>query len=191
MSTFIAILLFLLILLLVLLLVIWVHQLYYGIATDRIVFFPTSVKKIDKELDTIINKYLPKTLDYELVELGCGTGNVLRHLASKFTWKKVTGVELDWMTYIAAKFFSRKYNVTIVQDNILKHKIESKSLVYCFLGTQIMDKLYKAGQFDNHLVISLDFPITTSETKEVFELEGLSIQKKLYVYDFRKSIIIA
>jgi SAM-dependent methyltransferase len=191
MSTLIAILLFILILLLILLLVIWVHQLYYGIATDRIVFFPTSVKKIDKELDIIINKYLPKTSDYELVELGCGTGNVLRHLAARFTWKKATGVELDWMTYIAAKFFSRKSNVTIVQDNILKHKIESKSLVYCFLGTQIMDKLYEVGQFDNHMVISLDFPITSAEAKEVFELEGMSIQKKLYVYDFRKSIIIA
>jgi SAM-dependent methyltransferase len=191
MSILIAILLLLLILLLILLLVIWIHQLYYGIATDRIVFFPTSVKKIDKELDIIISKYLPKTSDYELVELGCGVGNVLRHLAAKFSWKKVTGVELDWMTYIVAKFFSRKSNVTIVQDNILNHKIESKSLVYCFLGTQIMDKLHKAGQFDNHLVISLDFPITSAEAKEVFELEGISIQKRLYVYDFRKSIIVS
>jgi SAM-dependent methyltransferase len=191
MSTLIAILLFILILLLILLLVIWAHQLYYGIATDRIVFFPTNVKKIDKELDIIINKYLPKTTDYELVELGCGTGNVLRHLVTKFNWKKVTGVELDWMTYITAKFFSRKANVSIVQDNVFKHKIESKSLVYCFLGTQVMDGLHKACQFDNHLVISLDFPITGIEAKEVFELPGFSIQKKLYVYDFRKPIIVA
>ena len=105
MSILSPILLFILILLLVLLLIIWVHQLYYGFATDRIVFFPTSVNKIDKELDIIINKYFQDTKDYELVELGCGTGNVLRHLAKKFSWSKATGVELDWITYIVAKFF--------------------------------------------------------------------------------------
>ena len=186
MSILSPILLLILILLLVLLLIIWVHQLYYGFATDRIVFFPTSVNKIDNELDIIINKYLPDTKDYELVELGCGTGNVLRHLAKKFSWSKATGVELDWMTFTVAKFFSRNSNVTIVQDDIFKHKIEQKSLIYCFLGSEIMDHLYEDKQFDNHLLISLDFPIRNVEAKEVFELSGFSIQKRLYVYDFRK-----
>ena len=186
MSILSPILLLILILLLVLLLIIWVHQLYYGFATDRIVFFPTSVNKIDKELDTIINKYLPQTKDYELVELGCGTGNVLRHLSKKFVWQKSTGVELDWMTYTVAKFFSRNSNVTIVQDNIFKHKIEQKSVIYCFLGSEIMDHLYEDKQFENHFLISLDFQIRNVEPKEVFELQGFSIQKRLYVYDFRK-----
>jgi SAM-dependent methyltransferase len=180
------IILFILILLLILLFIIWIHQLYYGIATDRIVFFPTSVNKIDKELEIIINKYLPETKDYELVELGCGVGNVLRHLSKKFVWQKAIGVELDWMTYVTAKFFSRNSNVTIVQNNIFKHKIEQKSLIYCFLGSEIMDHLYTEKQFVNHLLISLDFPIHNVEAKEVFELPGFSIQKRLYVYDFRK-----
>jgi SAM-dependent methyltransferase len=190
MSIIAPILLAFLILLLILLFIIWIHQLYYGIATDRIVFFPTNVKKIEKELDIIINKYLPKTESFELVELGCGTGNVIRHLASKFEWKKTTGVELDWMTWTAAKLLSRKSNIEIVHDDIFKHKIESKSLVYCFLGTEIMNHLYEAKQFDNHILVSLDFPITSVEPKEVFELPGFSIQKRLYVYDFRKQIII-
>jgi SAM-dependent methyltransferase len=186
MSILSPILLLILILALILLLIIWMHQLYYGFATDRIVFFPTNVKKIDSELDIIINKYLPTTKDYELVELGCGAGNVLRHLSKKFEWKKSTGVELDWMTFIVAKFLSRKTDINIVQDDIFKHKIEQKSLVYCFLGSEIMDKLYKQNQFDNHLLISLDFRIHDVEATEVFELPGFSIQKRLYVYDFRK-----
>lgn len=181
-----AILLLILIIALILLLVIWVHQLYYGFATDRIVFFPTNVKKIDSELDIVINKYLPQTQDYDLVELGCGTGSVLRHLNNKFVWKKATGVELDWMTYTVAKFLARKTNTEIIQDDIFKHKIEQKSLVYCFLGSEIMDKLYTQKQFDNHLVVSLDFRISGVDANEVFELPGFSIQKRLYVYDFRK-----
>jgi SAM-dependent methyltransferase len=186
MSILSPILLFILISLLILLLIIWMHQLYYGFATDRIVFFPTNVNKIDKQLDAIINQYLPITKDYELVELGCGTGNVLRHLLKKFFWQKATGVELDWMTYQAAKFLARKTNINIIQDNIFTHKIEQKSFVYCFLGTEIMDKLYQQKQFDNHLLVSLDFSITGIEPTEVFELSGFSIQKRLYVYDFRK-----
>jgi 16S rRNA A1518/A1519 N6-dimethyltransferase RsmA/KsgA/DIM1 with predicted DNA glycosylase/AP lyase activity len=161
------------------------HQLYYGFATDRIVFFPTNVNKIEKQLDIIINKYLPQTTDYEIVELGCGTGNVLRHLVKKFAWKRAVGVELDWMTYSAAKFFSRKTNIEIVQDDIFKYKIEQKSLVYCFLGSEIMDKLYQQKQFDNHIVISLDFPIRQLAAQEIIELPGFSIQKRLYVYDLR------
>ena len=76
--------------------------------------------------------------------------------------------------------------MTIIQDDIFKHKLEQKSLIYCFLGSEIMDHLYENKQFDNHFLISLDFSIGNVEAKEVFELPGFSIQKRLYVYDFRK-----
>ncbi len=185
MSIISPILLLILIFLLILLLIIWIHQLYYGIVTDRIVFFPTSVNKIDKEMDIIINKYILETDDYDLVELGCGLGNVLRHLNKKFQWQKSVGVELDWMTFTAAKFLARNKNIIIVKGDIFNYKIEKKSLVYCFLGSQIMTHLYEDNQFANHLLVSLDFKIPGVEPTEIFELQGFSIQKRLFVYDFR------
>ena len=168
------------------LMVIWVHQLYYGIKTDRVVFLPTSLKKIDKDLIALIPKYISNTEQTTVVELGCGTGHVLRFLDSNFKWHKVVGVELDFVTNWIAKFLSNKTNMEIIQKDIFAYQIPDKSLVYCFLGTEVMDKLKEKGQFDNNLVISLEFPITGVEPTEVMPLTGFSFQKEIFVYDFRK-----
>ncbi len=167
------------------LMVVWIHQLYYGIRTDRIMFLPTSIKKIDKSLLTIVPKYIANTEQTTVVELGCGTGNVLRFLSNNFNFKKIVGVELDFVTNYIAKFLANRSNIEIIQKDIFAYKIPTKSMVYCFLGTEVLDKLKEKGQFDNNLVVCLEFPLTGVEPTEKYTLPGFSFQKELFVYDFR------
>lgn len=169
-----------------LLFIIWVHQLWYGIKTDRIVFFPTSLQKVDKDLLRLVPKYISNTEQVAFVELGCGTGHVLRFMNQNFKWNKLVGVELDFMTNWIAKKLTKASNVQIFQKDIFAYQIPPQSLVYCFLGSEILDKLHEKGQFENNLVFSLEFPLTNILSTEVIKLEGFSFQKNIYVYDFRK-----
>jgi SAM-dependent methyltransferase len=168
------------------LLIYWVHQLYYGIFTDRVVFLPASLKKIDKTLLEIIPKYITDTKKTTFVELGCGKGDVIKFLANNFEWQKLIGIELDFVSNFVAKLFVNKPNVEIIQKDIFAYKIPTNSVVFCFLGTEVLDKLHQKGQFDNNLVISLEFALGETEPTEKFELPGFSFQKHIYVYDFRK-----
>jgi SAM-dependent methyltransferase len=168
------------------LMVAWIHQLYYGIRTDRIMFLPTSIKKIDQSLLQIVSKYISKVEHTTVVELGCGTGNILRFLGDEFNFKKLVGVELDFVTNFIARFLANKSNIEIIQKDIFAYKIPAKSLVYCFLGTEVLDKLNEKGQFDNNLVVCLEFSLSNIEPTEKYILPGFSFQKELFVYDFRK-----
>jgi hypothetical protein len=59
----------------------------------KMLFLSSTNSEINEKLDQIIAKYLPKTLEYNLVELGCGKAVVLKSLAQKYQWKSVTGIE--------------------------------------------------------------------------------------------------
>lgn len=173
-------------LLLLFLFVFWVYQIRYSFATDRIVFFPTFLGRIKQPLMTAIAKYVPNTTNYNLIELGCGFGHVLKFLSKTFVWKSTTGVEIDTITLQVARlnFWGNK-TTQLVQADILEYSIPDDSVIYCFLGSQILTQLYASNQLSNHLVISLDFKIQELEPTETIHIPGISLQKHLYIYDFR------
>jgi hypothetical protein len=75
--------------------VLWIgwEQWQYMNDPHKMLFLSSSNAEIDEKLDQIIAKYLPKTSEYNLVELGCGKAVVLKSLAQKYQWKSVTGIE--------------------------------------------------------------------------------------------------
>jgi hypothetical protein len=74
---------------------IWIgyEQWQYMNDPHKMLFLSSSNLEIEQKLDQIIAKYLPKTKNYNLVELGCGKAVILKSLAQKYQWKSVTGIE--------------------------------------------------------------------------------------------------
>jgi SAM-dependent methyltransferase len=186
-TTFGVLLLLFLVIILIGIFVFWIHQLNYSFRTDRIVFLPTSLSKIKKPLIQIITKYVPNTTNYSLIELGCGTGHILKFLDRNFEWAQVVGVELDQITYWMAKINLFRTKIQTVKENILDYKIPAESVIYCYLGQHIMGQLYAGNQFSGHLIISLDFSIPDINPTETILLGGFGLQKRIHIYDFRSN----
>ncbi len=160
-------------------------------------------------LDTIIGKYLTGNSDYSkflgkngsalheeiegldtpnyhFVELGCGMAKVSRYINTKYQWKDVVGVEgeLVVLTFARLRNFISKKKIRLVRANLFKIAIPEKSVVYCYLTTPMMDKLYKDGRLFGKLVISLSFQITGIQPTEKLTIIGF--QQRVLVYDLRK-----
>jgi len=162
-----------------------IHQCYYSLNPKRMVFYPTFLtRNIKQKLMQIIEKYAGKTEDKDLVELGCGMGQTVHFLGQKFVWKKVLGIEVDNLTFLGARFYNhfQKTKINLDKADILDCKINEKSVIYCYLGPDLMSLLYNSGQFENCLVISLTFRI--HECDETEKIASKSSYGQIYVYDF-------
>lgn len=165
--------------------VFWGFQIYYTIAKNRIVFVPTFSKKVLKEIKKYIQKAKINTKEYNLVELGCGTANVSNWLLKNFEFKKAIGVEIDFITYFTAKFFSafRKSKIQFIRKDVLKYDVPKQSVIYLYLRSTIVTQLYIQNKFKESLVFSLTFPIRGIKPSKTVELNNF--YDKLYIYDFR------
>jgi SAM-dependent methyltransferase len=165
--------------------VFWGFQIYYTIAKNRIVFVPTFSKKVLKEIKKYIQKAKINTKEYNLVELGCGTANVSNWLLKNFEFKKAIGVEIDFITYFTAKFFSafRKSKIQFIRKDVLKYDVPKQSIIYLYLRSTIVTQLYIQNKFKESLVFSLTFPIRGIKPSKTVELNNF--YDKLYIYDFR------
>jgi SAM-dependent methyltransferase len=165
--------------------VFWGFQIYYTIAKNRIVFVPTFSKKVLKEIKKYIQKAKINTKEYNLVELGCGTANVSNWLLKNFEFKKAIGVEIDFITYFTAKFFSafRKSKIQFIRKDVLKYDVPKQSIIYLYLRSTIVTQLYIQNKFKESLVFSLTFPIRGIKPSKTVKLNNF--YDKLYIYDFR------
>ncbi|MEM1312151.1 MAG: hypothetical protein AAGF07_01670 [Patescibacteria group bacterium] len=154
---------------------------------DHVGYLPSSLKAVKDPIRQIISIYVgeDKTKDYTLVEPGAGAANVSYFLSQKYKWKQVLAIEdeISLVWYSKLKNLFRKKPVSLVKANIFNYSFPTKSVVYCYLLSEMLAKLYEQGQLAGSLVISLSFPLKKAEPTEVFELSGF--QKYLYVYDFR------
>jgi hypothetical protein len=162
-----------------------VLQLYYLINPSKVFLAHSSLERINPLLKSIINKNVQNINDVIFYELGSGKGSISRFVYQTFAFKQVIGVEGDWMTYKYALLLQliSKTKVKFINNDIFKLKYEPHSVLYCYLFSNIMDKMYKEGYFDGKLVISLSFKISGVEPSEIYELNNF--QKQLLVYDFR------
>jgi len=176
----------LLIIVLLLILVAAGFQLYYGFSKDKIGFLPSLSNKLNKEMENTFKKHLGDESKYIFVELGAGVANIAGYVAKQFDFKKVIAVEMDPFVILFGKIlnsFSTK-SIEFVKSNIFDYKIPKNSVLYCYLGHFILQKMYEEGLLDGHLVISTTFRLEAVLPDEVIEMNNF--YKRLYVYDFRK-----
>lgn len=151
-------------------------------------YLPTNLHTVGPVLIGIIKKYIKDDIkNYNLVEPGAGMGNVAYFLAQKFTFKKVIAVEDERGLLMVARFRQRfffKTKIDFIKSNVLDYQIPEKSIVYCYLLSDIVTKMYEKCLFKDKLVITLTFPIKGVEPTENIDVGGFA--KKVLVYDFRK-----
>ena len=179
-------LLFLLITLLVLVSIFWIFQITYTLNKDKIGFLPSLSGKLNLQLLRIFDQYIHNTKDYSFVELGAGVANIAGFINKNFEFKKVIAVEIDPITIFFGKLFNNisGTNIEFHRKDIFAYQIPQKSVLYCYLGTHIMEKLHKQGKFDGHLVVSTTFKLKEVEPVETIEMNNFYM--RMYVYDFRK-----
>lgn len=192
---------------------IWIgyEQWQYMHDPHKMIFLSSSNKEIQSKLNQIIEKYCSTTKDYNLVELGCGKAVILKHLAQKYQWKSVTGIEGQKSVWLQAwinchllpklsrivklplaKGLAPKVTgvslvannqIQLLNQNIFDYKNQKPIFHYCYLGVKLMRELYEKGLFADSIVVSLDYEIQGNEPVEVFTLETKGkIQNRLLVY---------
>ena len=167
----------------------WVlaQQLIYSFVPQRIVFFPTLLSlELQINLVELVQNYISNTHQVRLIEPGCGVAHVARFLQQNFEWQEVQGLEIDRATFWLAKIFNwfSPNKVQLNRTDILEVDLPPQSVLYCYLGGDLMQLLYDQGKFYNKLVISLTFRIPDVEPTEVMELSKL--HHRFVVYDFRE-----
>jgi Putative methyltransferase len=188
------------------------EQWQYMSDPHKMLFLSSTNNEINQKLDKIIAKYAKETNDYNLVELGCGKGVVLKYLAQKYPWKSVTGIEGQksvWLqAWINCKFLpllnlkkltkkqplSRGVKISdfgvfsetpinLLNQNIFDYKSQKPTFHYCYLGVKLMKEIYDKGLFADSVVVSLDYEIEGVEPTEIIQLETKGkIQNQLLVY---------
>ncbi len=91
-------------------------------------------------------------------DLGCGTGEMLFYLSSKYKVNCV-GVEISPILYLYSKIKSLFYKrVKIIYGDFYQHNISKADIVYAFLMPKSMDKLKrkikKESKKDARIIIS-------------------------------------
>jgi 16S rRNA A1518/A1519 N6-dimethyltransferase RsmA/KsgA/DIM1 with predicted DNA glycosylase/AP lyase activity len=162
-------------------------QFYYLIHPYKVCLVSTQLNKVTPVLADAIGKYVPDATNYNFVELGSGKAGVSRYIYRTMNFKQVIAVEGDWLTYFGSLILTRlaKDNITIINKDIFQYKLPSSSVIYCYLFPKLLNRLFEQGYFQNTVVFSLTFQIESQEPKEVLDVPNF--QKKLYIYDFRKS----
>ena len=157
---------------------------------DRVLYHASNLGEIGPLLCQIIDRYIgSNTNQYSLVEPGAGLATVSRYLGGKYPWREIQAVEIGGFILIIGRLrqlFSL-VPIRLIHKDIFVHTFPARSVVYCYLFSSLLTKLWQNGQLTGHLVISLTFPIQGVEPTEVIPLK--SWQGQLYVYDFRTELV--
>ena len=152
----------------------------------RIVYVGSNMARNGGDLTGIIRKFIKKPEEYVFVELGSGLGFVITFLNQAFSWKRLVAVELSWhylmLAKVRAKLMRLPSNIVWERANIFSFTCRDRRVIYCYLSSQILERLYKEDRLKNALVISLTFQIP-GLVGEKFPISGW--QEAYYVYDFR------
>jgi hypothetical protein len=165
--------------------VIGVFQVYYNFSNDKIGFLPSISSKLNKQLAIIFEKHIKDTSKYEFIERGAGLANISGYIQKNFNFKKVTAVEIDFITIFFGKLLAKltRSKIEFVRQNVFDYKVPKKSVLYFYLTTSILEKLYQQGKLDGHVVISTTFKLKNLKPDESIKMNNF--YRWMYVYDFR------
>lgn len=121
----------------------------------------------------------------QIVELGCGTGGVLRALCHDKTVRGV-GVDINplllWIARLIAKIHHQN-NVTFVRKNIYDYSLAQVDFVYLFLMPKMLEKLepkLRRECRNGTTIISLGFKIPGFEDGLVKKIDSKPYHAYIY-----------
>jgi hypothetical protein len=129
---------------------------------------------------------LPQERAVHLVDLGCGTGELLRRLAMSRPDCRFTGVENAPLPWLIARLRNRNLdNVTIRRDDLWSLPLGGFDVVYAFLSPVPMPRLGRKAALEmrrDALLIANSFEIPGLSADTV--IDGEPGARALYLYTF-------
>ncbi|AOF81975.1 methyltransferase small domain protein [Methyloversatilis sp. RAC08] len=129
---------------------------------------------------------LPQDKPIHLVDLGCGTGSLLRRLAMSRPDCRFTGIENAPLPWLIAHLRNRHLpNVTIRRADLWSAHLGHFDVVYAFLSPVPMPKLGRKAALEMRpgaLLIANSFEIPGLSADRI--VEGEPGARELYVYSF-------
>lgn len=131
-------------------------------------------------------RLLPQDKSIHLVDLGCGTGELLRRLAMSRPDCRFTGIENAPLPWLIARFRNRHlHNVKVVRDDLWSAHLGQFDIVYAFLSPVPMPKLGRKASLEMHrdaLLIANSFEIPGLHADRIVDDEPRA--RALYLYTF-------
>lgn len=117
---------------------------------------------------------LPDTPGLRVIDLGAGTGGLLRRLAQARPDAFFTGVEHAPLPYLLARFNARGLaNLAVRRADLWRQPLAGQSVVYAFLSPAVMARLGDKARAElrpGALLISNSFPLPDGTPEQVVDV---------------------
>lgn len=117
---------------------------------------------------------LPQRPGLRLIDLGAGTGGLLRRLARARPDARFTGIEHAPLPWLAAQLNRRGLaNLDIRRGDLWREPLQQQDVVYVFLSPRVMPRLWQKARAEmrpGSLLVSNSFPLPGVEPERVVEV---------------------
>ncbi len=132
-------------LLIIFFIILTIHQLF-SMKKNRIFFHPTNQEVLEVHIPFIIDKYNLETNKLNFIEIGAGDCNVISKISDQYTWKSLIALEVELFAFLWGKlrlFITNKNHlITLKRVDCIDYNYEENSLIYCYMGREIMKTMY-------------------------------------------------
>lgn len=117
---------------------------------------------------------LPQRADLQVVDLGAGTGGLLRRLALARPDARFTGIEHAPLPYLAARLNAHGLgNLVIERSDLWRRPLAGQDVVFTFLSPRVMPRLWQKARAEMRpgtLLVSSSFPVPDIAPERVIEV---------------------
>ena len=117
---------------------------------------------------------LPQHAGLQVVDLGAGTGGLLRRLAQARPDARFTGIEHAPLPYLAARLNARGLgNLVIERSDLWRRPLAGQDVVFAFLSPRVMPRLREKARAEmrpGSLLVSSSFPVPDTPPEQVVEV---------------------
>lgn len=117
---------------------------------------------------------LPQHAGLQVVDLGAGTGGLLRRLAQARPDARFTGIEHAPLPYLAARLNARGLgNLVIERNDLWRRPLAGQDVVFTFLSPRVMPRLWEKARAEmrpGSLLVSSSFPVPDTPPEQVVEV---------------------
>lgn len=146
----------------------------------RVPLFLSSARAARMVLDL-----LPQRAGFRLIDLGCGTGSLLRHLARARPDGHYAGIELAPLSYLISRWHTRRERAVQAQwGNFWRADLAGYDVVYAYLSPVPMARLWQKARREmrpGSLFVSNGFPVPGIAPTQTLAIDD-HVRSTLYVW---------
>jgi len=142
---------------------------------------------VPSKVEDDVIKALELNSNNTLYDLGCGDARILLRAVKKHPDIKAVGIEVAFLPYLLAKFYTRNYqNIVIKREDIFKTDISSATHIFLYLYPAVINRLIENIRNQckpSTRIVSCDFELENTTPDSIIELDSSKPRgKRLCVY---------